>query len=80
MPTFSEPGYNTPPATSAVAKTLTPEISPASAARGLGDKFPYAGGAMVTHVPGAGMHNSAHSFGPAAGPSAHVVHNTRFVG
>lgn len=79
--TFETPSFAAPsPAlSSSVSKEMAPHISVEQAARGLGNRFPYAGGAMALHQPGAGMHNSAHQFG-SNGSVGHTRHNPRFVG
>lgn len=71
---------------SPVKPAYAPEISPEMAAKNLGSKFPYSGGAMATHKPTA-MAKGTHSYGgtpgamlPAGGSgmeSAHIIHAPR---
>ena len=67
------------PFRNSVSQAMAPHISVMQAARGLGNKLPYAGGAMVMHEHSAGLHNSAHNFNNT-GALGHTAHNPRFVG
>ena len=85
-PNYTPPSYQSPAGPSHV-----PEITAAAAARGLGDKLPYSGGALATHknfgIAGpAGYKQSraphlpgTHSYANGM-EGAHVIHEPRFVG
>jgi len=62
---------------SPVKPAYAPEISPEMAAKNLGDKFPYSGGAMATHNPKA-MAVGTHSYGNGM-EGSHTVHPPRTV-
>lgn len=62
---------------SPVKPCYCPEISPETAAKGLGSKFPYSGGAMATHKPSA-MAQGTHSYSNGM-EHAHVIHDPRLV-
>ena len=76
MQSSMHPVYSPPSIESPVKPAYAPEVSPAMAAKGLGDKFPYSGGAMALHQPGVGAVGT-HSYGNGMA-GANVVHSPRW--
>lgn len=72
------PVYTPPSAESSVKPAYAPTISPEMAAKNLGDKFPYSGGAMATHKPSA-MGTGTHSYSNGM-QGQHVMHAPRTQG